>query len=112
MEIINIEYFNDKPHSYGGKYRLYEILQKGYVDKALKNNDIYTKFKQHKKSKKCSPIYVYRKRELFQSLMNETIDKNANPHSTLLRKLMKQYLLGCTSLQNFDPIRYHYHKDK
>ena len=46
---------------------MYEILQKGYVDKALKNNDIYTKFKQHKKSKKYSPIYLYRKRELFQS---------------------------------------------
>ena len=67
MENINIEYFNDKPHSYGGKYRLYEIYQNSDVDKALKNNDIYTKFKQHKKSKKYSPIYVYRKRELFQS---------------------------------------------
>ena len=67
MEHINIEYFNDKPHSYGGKNRLYEIYQNSDVDKALKNNDIYTKFKQHKKSKKYSPIYVYRKRELFQS---------------------------------------------
>ena len=29
--------------------------------------DIYTRFKQHKKPRKFSPIYVYRKRELFQS---------------------------------------------
>ena len=30
-------------------------------------NDIYTRFKQHKRSKYYSPIYVYKKRELFQS---------------------------------------------
>ena len=67
MEDINEEYLSDKPHSYGGKYRLYNMFKKGDVDRALKNNNIYSRFKQHRKSKKYSPIYVYRKRELFQS---------------------------------------------
>ena len=67
MQDINSEYLSDKPHSYGGKYRLYNIFKKGDVDRALKNNNIYSRFKQHRKSKKYSPIYVYRKRELFQS---------------------------------------------
>ena len=67
MVDINSEYLSDKPHAYGGKYRLYNVFKKGDVDNALKNNDIYSRFKQHRKSKKYSPIYVYRKRELFQS---------------------------------------------
>ena len=67
MQDINSEYLSDKPHSYGGKYRLYNLFKKGDVDSALKNNDIYSRFKHHRKSKKYSPIYVYRKRELFQS---------------------------------------------
>ena len=67
MVDINREYVSDKPYSYGGKYRLYDVFKKSDVDKNLKNNDIYTRFKQHRKSKKYSPIYVYRKRELFQS---------------------------------------------
>ena len=41
--------------------------QKEDVDKALTKNDTYTSFKQHRRSKSYSPIYVYRKRELFQS---------------------------------------------
>ena len=38
---INSEYFSDKPHSYGGKYRLYELYNKDDVDTALTNNNIY-----------------------------------------------------------------------
>ena len=67
MEDINYNYFSDKPHSYGGKDRLYKLYNNKDVDKALSNNDVYTRFKQHRKSKKYSPIYVYKKRELFQS---------------------------------------------
>ena len=67
MEQINSEYFSDKPHSFGGKYKLYDLYNKDDVDKALSYNDVYTKFKQHRKSKSYSPIYVYNKRELFQS---------------------------------------------
>ena len=37
------------------------------MDSDLSSNDIYSRFKQHRRSKKYSPIYVYRKRELFQS---------------------------------------------
>ena len=65
---INNEYFSDKPHSFGGKYRLYQLYNdKKKVDNALSYNDIYTRFKQHKRAKHYSPIYVYKKRELFQS---------------------------------------------
>ena len=67
MDEINEEYFKDKPYSFGGKYRLYDIYSRKDVDKALKANDTYTKFKRYKRSKTYSPIYVYQKRELFQS---------------------------------------------
>ena len=50
MEQINSEYFSDKPHSFGGKYHLYDLYNKNDVDKALSYNDVYTKFKQHRKS--------------------------------------------------------------
>lgn len=78
---INSEYFSDKPHSYGGKYRLYELYNKDDVDAAFSKNDIYTRFKQHRKPKSYSPIYVYKKRELFQSdtvffTNNELVEAN------------------------------------
>ena len=37
------------------------------VNKALHKSDVYLRFKQHRRAKTFSPIYVYRKRELFQS---------------------------------------------
>ena len=64
---INEEYHGDKPFSFGGKYRLYENFDKRDVDKALQENDTFTQFKQYRKPKSYSPIYVYKKRELFQS---------------------------------------------
>ena len=67
MSNITRDYVKDLPWSFGGKYRLYELYKKKKVDKALVKSDIYTRFKQHRKSKKYSPIYVYRKRELFQA---------------------------------------------
>ena len=66
-DVINKAYADDKPYSFGGKHRLYEAYTKEDVDKALTKNDTYTSFKQHRRSKSYSPIYVYRKRELFQS---------------------------------------------
>ena len=69
MENFNEDYTSDKPHSYGGKYRAYEYYKnddKNKIDEAFKTSDIYSRFKQHKKSKVYSPIYVSRKRELFQ----------------------------------------------
>ena len=64
---INKAYIGDKPHSFGGKYRLYDVYDKAQVNKALYKSDIYSKFKQHRRAKTYSPIYVYKKRELFQS---------------------------------------------
>ena len=66
-DVINKAYVDDKPYSFGSKHRLYEAYAKEDVDKALHKNDTYTSFKQHRRSKSYSPIYVYRKRELFQS---------------------------------------------
>ena len=66
-EDINKSYIKDKPHSFGGKYRLYDVYAKKNVDKALQKSDVYSRFKQHRRTKTFSPIYVYRKRELFQS---------------------------------------------
>ena len=51
MDEINEEYFKDKPYSFGGKYRLYDIYPRKDVDEALKANDTYTKFKRYKRSK-------------------------------------------------------------
>ena len=61
------EYYSDKPFSYGGKYRLYEYFSKKKVNDMISKSDIYTRFKQHQKPRKYSPIYVYNRRELFQS---------------------------------------------
>ena len=61
------EYYSDKPFSCGGKYRLYEYFSKKRVNDMISKSDIYTRFKQHKKPRKYSPIYVYNRRELFQS---------------------------------------------
>ena len=66
-EEINTKYVENKPYSFGGKYRIYNAYAKKDVDKALQKSDIYSRFKQHRRAKSFSPIYVYRKRELFQS---------------------------------------------
>ena len=61
------KYYGDEPYSYGGKYRLYDNFSKKKVENELSKSDIYTCFKQHRKPRKYSPIYVYNKHELFQS---------------------------------------------
>ena len=70
MNEINRKYLGKEPFSFSGKQRVYENFPnktKSKIDEALSYNDIYTRFRQHKKSNKYSPIYVYNKRELFQS---------------------------------------------
>ena len=62
-----MEYHGSEPYSFGGRNIAYEHFNKKEVDKTLHESDIYTRFQQHKKPRKFSPIYVYRKRELFQS---------------------------------------------
>ena len=64
---INSTYSQRKPYSFGGKYRIYKYYPRKEVDEAIKENDTYSRFKQYKKSRNYVPIYVYRKRELFQS---------------------------------------------
>lgn len=69
MDQINEDYFKDLPHSYGGKkraYEHYEDIDNEIIDAAYHQNDIYTRFKQHRKANFYSPIYVDHKRELFQ----------------------------------------------
>ena len=67
---INREWHENLPHSFGGKYRSYEYydnFNKRVIDKEFEKNDIYTKFRQYRKSKYHNPVYVYRKREQFQA---------------------------------------------
>ena len=60
-------HYNNEPFSYGGKYRLFDHFDKAKVNDIISKSDIYTRFKQHEKPKTYSPIYVYRRCELFQS---------------------------------------------
>ena len=62
-------YHSDKPFSFGSKKRVLENLKssKEEITSNLKKNDIYTRYKQYKKPRKYSPIYVYKRRELFQA---------------------------------------------
>ena len=64
---INKTYVEDKQYSFGGKCKVYHAYAKKDVGKALQKSDIYSRFKQHRRAKTFSPIYVYSKRELFQS---------------------------------------------
>lgn len=69
MDQINQDYYSDLPHSYGGKkraYDYYEDIDNNVIDEAYHQNDIYTRFKQHKKARLYSPIYVDHKRQLIQ----------------------------------------------
>ena len=63
-------YLGSKPWSYGNKNQIKKYLKdksKKDIENFLNRNEIYTRFKQHRKVKKYSPIYVFRKRELFQA---------------------------------------------
>ena len=53
-------YHSDKPFSFGSRKRVLENINssKEEVSKNLRKNDIYTRYKQYKKAKKYSPIYV------------------------------------------------------
>ena len=72
-DIMEKSYHESKPWSFGNLERIkkeYDGVDKLTEKKIkifLQNNDIYTKFKPHKKASKYSPIYVYTKRELFQA---------------------------------------------
>ena len=64
------EYFEDRPWSFGSARAVKEHnreLKNEDIENFLSKNEIYTRFKQHRKASQYSPIYVYRKRELFQA---------------------------------------------
>ena len=70
MSRINDGYFGEEPWSYGSVERVKEHnpnISRKKIVKQLAKNEIFTRFKQHRKAKKYSPIFVYRKRELFQA---------------------------------------------
>lgn len=62
-------YHASKPFSFGSKQRIFDNLKltEEEINKNLKSSDIYTRYKQYKKPRKYSPIYVYKRRELFQA---------------------------------------------
>ena len=68
-ETFNKLYHSDNPFSFGSRQRVLDNIDstKDEISKHLRKNDIYTRYKQYKKSRKYSPIYVYKKRELFQA---------------------------------------------
>ena len=54
MEKILEDYASDKPHSFGGRKRAYDFypdIEKKLIDKAYDQNDIHSRFKQHRKPK-------------------------------------------------------------
>ena len=68
---INNQYLENEDWSFGGIDRVFdgnkESSTKKEIKKILSSNDIYTKYRRHKKARKYSPIFVYKKRELFQA---------------------------------------------
>jgi hypothetical protein len=64
------DYTNDKAWSYGGINQIYDsfkgLISKSEIKDILAEIDVYTSFKRRKKSKKFSPIYVFKRRELWQ----------------------------------------------
>ena len=69
---MEADYFQDKPWSFGDLKQIkssHPNLKHKEVEKFLTQNEIYTRFKEHRKPSKYSPIYVYRKKESFFRLM-------------------------------------------
>ena len=67
---MDTDYFGQAPWSYGDHRRIKEHnpnIDKENISAMLSKNEIYSRFKQHRKQRYYSPIYVYRKRELFQA---------------------------------------------
>ena len=74
------DYTKDKPWSFGSSKNIKRHnpnLKDEEIENFLSKNEIHTRFKQHRKPAKYSPIFVYKKRELFQAdvvfFTNETL---------------------------------------
>ena len=69
-EELEERYHGNEPWSLGNVNRINEYnpaIRKVDIENILAKNEIYTRFKQHRKAQRFSPIYVYKKRELFQA---------------------------------------------
>ena len=75
-EEINKAYVEDKPHSFGGKYRLYDVYTKKHVNKVLNKSDIYSRFKQHRRAKHCPPSTCIEKENCFSLMLYFSQEKN------------------------------------
>ena len=67
---MDSDYYGQEPWSYGEAKRIKEHnpeIDRGKISSMLSKNEIYSRFKHHRKQRIYSPIYVYRKRELFQA---------------------------------------------
>ena len=67
---MEADYYQNKPWSFGDLRQImnsHPDLKHNEAENFLTQNEIYTRFKEHRKPKRYSPIYVYRKRELFQA---------------------------------------------
>ena len=67
---MDSDYYGQEPWSYGNAERVKEHnpeIDRGEISTMLSKNEIYSRFKQHRRHRIYSPIYVYRKRELFQA---------------------------------------------
>ena len=67
---METDYYQDKPWSFGDLKQIKNSnpdFKHKEIDKFLIQNEIYTRFRGHRKPLRYSPIYVYRKRELFQA---------------------------------------------
>ena len=70
MAGIARNYNGEEPWSYGNANRIKAHnpgVDKDEILSMLSKNEIYSRFKHHRKQRVYSPIYVYRKRELFQA---------------------------------------------
>ena len=68
--MMDAGYYQDKPWSFGNEKQIknsYPDVKHKEIKQFLTQNEIYTRFRDHRKPLKYSPIYVYRKRELFQA---------------------------------------------
>ena len=88
---INKDWLLDFPHSFGGKYRSYneyKNLSRKKIDESFKFNDIYSRFKQYRRSKYDNPVYCWKKRDQFQAdicyMTDKTLVQASNGYKYLL----------------------------
>ena len=67
---MDSDYFKEEPWSFGSLNTIRDHkkdLTSTNINNILAKNDIYTRFKRYRKPNRYSPIFVYKRRELFQA---------------------------------------------